>query len=142
MSSHGLEALKQICTSIARETPAGYAWAWDERFRTALLVFDAKDHERICAQVIGRFMGKWDVTTIEKASAMVHDLVRSRLDIRPGQVVFASDDGVHTLLYAAWWPWDDGSRISLRVGMCAGRAGAVIDEKLEHFIREWFDIGG
>mgnify|MGYP001044993158 CR=1 FL=1 len=140
MSSHGLDALKAICTRLVRATTPSYEWTWDGRFQTALLVFGAADREKICSELISLFMGKWDVNTIEKASVMVREHVGGRMDIKPGQVIFASDNGVHTLLFAAWWPWGDGTRISLRVGLCAERSGAGIEEKQENLLREWFTI--
>ncbi len=140
MDEQTLLNFERICCSIRNNTPARYKWQWDERFHVALIAFDKEDMETIFSAVIGGFMEQWDVKTIAKASKSVRRIVKDIFDIKPGQIIFAADESVHSVLLGAWWPWADGTIISLRIGMFPAGKDALDPEESKNALVRWFGI--
>lgn len=140
MSENNLDIFKQLCSNIINNTPAEYKWQWDDRFNVALVVFEKKDIEKIFSTVINEFMAKWEAKTIAKASKFIRKLVKSIFDIKPGQVIFTSDEKLSAVLLAAWWPWDNGSNVSLRIGIYPVNKDEVDEEELIVNLKDWFNL--
>lgn len=137
---NNLESFATVCRQIHRDTPPKYSWSWDSRFGVALLVFDKEDSEAVFASVIKEFMAKWDSRTIAKSSELVRKVVKATFDIKPGQLIFTSDEDLGALLLAAWWPWANGSVISLRVGIFPAGKRTLQQEDVRRHLVEWFGI--
>ncbi len=137
---NNLERFETVCREIHRATPEKYSWSWDDRFSVALLVIDKEDCEAVFSSVIKEFMAKWDYTTIEKASGLVRKLVNATFDIKPGQIIFTSSEDLSSLLLAAWWPWANGTVISLRIGIFSAGKKPVPEEEARHYLARWFEI--
>ena len=104
----------------------------------ALIAFAKEDTRAIFSTVSNEFDQQWDAATISNASGLIGELVNSSFGISPGQIIFTSEQGAGLILFAAWWPWDNGSTISLRIGIFSLEEHALDeDEKKEHLI-EWF----
>jgi len=140
MSTPDLSRFREICTRIAAGTPQGRSWKWDGRFKAALMAFEAAEKERVFGAVINEFVQNWDIGTIEKASQRVRGIVESTFDIRPGQLIFASEADGDYILLAAWWPWANGTIISMRIGLYStGRAPLDRDEAAL-LLQEWLGV--
>ena len=138
MVTHDLEKFKKICSRISFSMPSSYQWQWDERFHVALIAFEKEDTGAIFSTVSNEFDQQWDATAISNASGLIGELVNSSFGISPGQIIFTSEQGAGLILFAAWWPWDNGSTISLRIGIFSLEEHALDeDEKKEH-LTEWF----
>jgi hypothetical protein len=138
MVTHDLEKFKKICSQISFSMPSSYQWQWDERFHVALIAFEKEDTGAILSTVSNEFDQQWDAATISNASGLIGELVNSSFGISPGQIIFTSEQGAGLILFAAWWPWDNGSTISLRIGIFSLKEHALDeDEKKEH-LTEWF----
>ncbi len=131
---------EKICRNIRRVTPTGHKWQWDDRFHVALIAFDKKEMESVFPAVIGEFMQQWDSRTIAKASKLIRKLVKNLFDIKPGQLIFATDENVHSALLAAWWPWANGSIISLRIGIFPTGKEELDRDEIRKCLAGWFDI--
>ncbi|OPZ34291.1 MAG: hypothetical protein BWY96_03168 [Spirochaetes bacterium ADurb.BinA120] len=67
-------------------------------------------------------------------------IVESTFDIRPGQLIFASEADGDYILLAAWWPWANGTIISMRIGLYStGRAPLDRDEAAL-LLQEWLGV--
>lgn len=121
-----LEALETICQRISLNIPENCPWKWDKEFNLALTVIDRKDEIMVELPLTLEFSHKWDFTTINDAEAPIRDFFHAGFGVVPGQKVFTMDPFQGVVLYAAWWPWGDDERISLRLGLVS-----VSDEKLE-----------
>ena len=137
MVTHTLEKFRKICSQISLSIPSSYQWQWEERFHVALIAFEKRDMELILATISNQFDQQWDSTTVSNASELIGRLVKSLFGISPGQIIFASEEGAGLILFAAWWPWGNGSTISLRIGIFSLEERTFDgDKKKEHLI-EW-----
>ncbi|MCU0843729.1 MAG: hypothetical protein MUC76_02250 [Spirochaetes bacterium] len=140
MNTQNLDRFREICTRIAEGTPHGHSWKWDDRFNAALMAFDAAVKERVFGTVINEFVQHWDATSIAEASQRVRGIVDSTFDIRPGQLIFAAEANGDFILLAAWWPWANGSIISMRIGLYSTGRTPIPRDDAARCLREWLDV--
>ena len=114
-------------------------WCWDEKFNTALVVFDKCDRDVIYIPITQEFDTQWDFTTIEKSPPRFYTYFNRVFGVVPGQKVFTSTNASGTILFAVWWPWGDGEKISLRVGLHEDDKIADPD-RLKESLYNWFHI--
>ena len=134
------EKFEKVCRNIRAGTPPQYKWQWDDRFHVALVAFEKKDMEAIFAVLLAEFTEQWDSRTIAKSSKQVRELVKKLFDIKPGQIIFAADESIHSVLLGAWWPWANGSIISLRIGMFPMGKEPIDQAATKKCLVEWFGI--
>ncbi len=109
------EGLKSLCEALLEETRGLLNWRWDTQFLCALAQFSVSDKDTVLG-ILGRLMpAKWGASEIEEAPKMVVQLVEEMGGIRAGQFLFATDASKKVFIFGAWWPWQDGQTISLRV---------------------------
>ncbi|WP_319525519.1 hypothetical protein [uncultured Desulfosarcina sp.] len=126
MSSSDLDALGTVCRKISLNIPDHCPWRWDREFNLALTVIDKQDEIMIELPITLEFNHKWDFSTISGADAPVRDFFQSGFGVVPGQKLFTMDPLQGMVLFAAWWPWGDDERISLRLGLLS-----ITDQKLD-----------
>ena len=88
---------------------------WDDRFGTVLAEFkvDNKDSVR---EVLERYLGNvLDNSDIKKAPRAVNTAVKNLGGLTHGQLFFTSDIDLDMFLFCAWWPWGNGTTISIRI---------------------------
>lgn len=122
-----LDPLKTVCQRISLNIPENCPWRWDKDLNLALTVLDRQDEIMVELPMTLEFSNKWDFSNIGDADATVRDYFQAGFGIVPGQKVFTMDPVNGVVLYAAWWPWGDDERISLRLGLVS-----VSGENLEH----------
>lgn len=137
-----LEKFKTICHRIALNIPAGCQWAWDDKFRHALVVFDKEDLELILLPIALEFEQKWDFATIDGSAAMISEFVHSGFGLMPGQDFFIAQDTEHRdlILYATCWPWGDGDNFSLRIGIFCSQRDLLNSSQIRDHLTEWLPI--
>ena len=57
----------------------------------------------------------WDEETIDYAPGKIRSVAKDLGEIRQGQRLFSSDPEQDALLLGAFWPWQNGEKISLRM---------------------------
>lgn len=135
-----LDELKTICHRISLNIPDSCPWRWDKEFNLALTVIDRQDEIMIELPLTLEFANKWDFTSIDEADPVIRGIFQAGFGIVPGQKVFTTQPVNGVLLYAAWWPWGDDERISLRVGL-ASVTGEVIDRaEVKNLICDWLNL--
>ncbi len=122
-----LEALETVCHRVSLNIPDNAPWRWDKEFNLALTVIDRQDEIMVELPLTLEFANKWDFASINDADPHVRDFFQSGLGVVPGQKVFTMEPLNGVVLFAAWWPWGDDERISLRLGLLS-----VTDKKLEN----------
>ncbi len=138
MMSTTQRKFSDICTRISLNLPSRCAWCWDEVFGTALVVFDCGDMDLVYFPMTQEFEAQWDMASIDRAPRHFQGYVNKVFGIIPGQKVFTVTCD-HTL-FAVWWPWGDGAKISLRVGLLTP-AGEPIDQRLnKERLTDWFHL--
>lgn len=92
-------------------------WTWDPRFKcvTSSVPADAADAARgILATTVP---SEWSDTTFATAPAEVRALSERCGEVRPGQALMTASPVAGMILFAMWWPWGDGSKVSIRLGV-------------------------
>lgn len=107
--------LRTACQTLIQNTSGHLAWQWDARFKMALISFAVSDAGLVEGWLAPVFAQIWDVDSLQVAPDLVHRLAH-RLDLREGQRIYATNTALRPVLYGAWWPWNNGRTISLRIG--------------------------
>ncbi len=133
-------SIANTCQVISVTLEEQLQWKWDSRFETALAEFQTVDQE-IVEQAIGQFLtAVWDPSTIDDAPEEIQLIVGQFGGLMPGQRFFHSDLSQEEFLFAAWWPWGNGTTISLRVAPCMKQdVNIEPEQKMEEF-RGWFGL--
>lgn len=140
MSSSDLDALGSVCRRISLNIPDHCPWRWDKEFNLALTVIDRQDEIMIELPITLEFNHKWDFTTINSADASIRDFFQSGFGVVPGQKLFTMDPVKGIVLFAAWWPWGDDARISLRLGLVSITDKKLDGAKAKRLICGWLGI--
>ena len=140
MSSSELDALGTICQRISLNIPDSCPWRWDKEFNLALTVIDRQDEIMIELPLTLEFAHKWDFATINDAEAPVRDFFQSGFGVVPGQKVFTTDPVQEIILFAAWWPWGDDARISLRLGLVSLSEKKLAATEVKNLICGWLNL--
>ena len=110
-----VDEVKRLSEALFKETQGLLNWSWDEQFSAVLAQFSVNDKDKILG-VLGRFLdAKWDESGIRKAPDLVMQLAEDMGGIRADQLLFTTDASKNVFIFGAWWPWQDGQTISLRV---------------------------
>ena len=142
MTHLNLEKFKTICTRIGLNIPASIRWAWDNNYSHALVVFDKEDMELILLPITLEFEQTWDFATIDDSSRLVNRFIHSGFGLMPGQNLFIADDDNANglLLYASCWPWGNGDKFSLRVGIFSEDPLFPSPQVTKDLLTDWFNI--
>ena len=140
MTLSSLEKFSTICSNISLNIPPEVSWGWDDRFHTALVAFERSEMELIFFPITQEFDRQWDISTVEQLSSPFDEYFENVFGIIPGQRVFTSDGGDGLILFAVWWPWGDGKRFSLRVGLFAPDESAINRKQIQAYLNQWLQI--
>ena len=135
-----LDALETVCQRISLNIPKNCPWRWDKEFNMALTVIDRQDEIMIELPLVLEFTHKWDFATIQDAEAPVRDYFQAGFGVVPGQKVFSMDPVNDVVLFAAWWPWGDEARISLRLGLFSVSDAPLENAEIKNLICRWVDL--
>jgi len=58
-----------------------------------------------------------------------------------GQLIFASEANGDFILLAAWWPWANGTIISMRIGLYSTGKTPLCRDEAARCLREWLGVG-
>jgi hypothetical protein len=127
--------LERICREIVDEGGAVFRWEWDGRYGVALTALGKDREAEILALLRARLPLGWTRETIGDAPMHVRDLAASMGGLRLGQMLMCAEVS-GSLLFCAWWPWQNGKIVSIRVGIRAVDTGAPGDH--DETLRAWF----
>lgn len=140
MARTDLSALESVCRRISLNIPPNAPWRWDKEFNLALTVIDRQDEIMVELPLTLEFSHKWDFTSIDDADAPIREYFQAGFGIVPGQKVFTMDPVDGVVLYAAWWPWGDDERISLRLGLVTVSGEGLDNADMKALICRWLDL--
>lgn len=115
------------------------SWEWDDRLSAALASVEAPNDRDVLELVGAVFSDSWEHEDLEQAPESVRALASDWGGLAPGQRLFALDPASDPLLFAAWWPWGNGTTFSLRVG-CAARSAEAEETDAVAMLRGWFSV--
>jgi len=132
--------VKAPSESLAGAGDGAFGWEWDDRFGAALTTFKKEREEDVLAMLDRNLPVCHDVKTIKDAPKLARQIAGAFGGLRAGQRLFFSDDAEAPMLVGAWWPWGNGSTISLRVkavvlGLSDEEKATLLDD-----FRGWFKL--
>lgn len=107
--------IEKICSRIYSECNSLVTWNWDDRYQAVLSEFPSEKEEEVMSVLEKHFDSCWDDETIDFAPGKIRSVARDLGNVRHGQRLFSSDPNQDALLLGAFWPWQNGERISLRI---------------------------
>lgn len=140
VSETDLAPVKTSCEGLAVAGDNIFKWEWDGRFGAALSTFQGAQESDVRALLTSSLPVCHDVTTIKDAQKLPQEIAKAFGGLRAGQRLLLSSEDQTPMLVGAWWPWGNGSTISLRVKLVVlGLSGEEKDELLNSF-RGWFKL--
>jgi hypothetical protein len=128
------------CKSIYSELSPLLSWKWDSRFRVILAEFSVNDSDKVSAALSRGFESSWDGNTIKSAPPQVKKILDILCGMQSEQRLFTFVPDTNTVLFAAWWPWGNKEKVSVRIGICYHDKIVMPQTELEASFRNWFDI--
>ncbi len=119
MSEQQSEKIKKIWCELFTASKETVSWQWDDRFEMALAQFDADKAAAVKNTIQNQLGFTWEPAEANLSPGPVQEVIDILGGLKPGQVLFTSDPA-NVFLLCAWWPWNNGKRISIRVA-CHGR---------------------
>lgn len=139
MSSSDIQQLLDLCSAVKDKIPQSSHWDYDDRFMSALIVFPAAEKDSFMSALKKTFRDEWDHKSIKKAPKPVKKIVKSMAGISSGQMLFTGDEKDTAVFYAMWWPWGDGTKISLRIGIYHEEKDKINPDEIKKSFAEWLD---
>lgn len=102
-----------------------FAWERDDRYCAVLAVFGTENLDKALKILVGVFGWGRAPEDLHSASGRLQGVVEALGGMRRGQIIFSFEPVDGPTLFCAWWPWGDGSRITIRVGLHAADGTAA-----------------
>lgn len=134
-----MENLKSISKIIKKLYSSASKWSYDERFNTVLLTLDPETADTDKDKISTCFQNIYDTETKNKASKPEQKLINSLSGINDSQMLFTSNEN-GIILYCAWWPWGDKSKVSLRMGLFSLDENLLNEAESITIIKDWFNV--
>ena len=132
--------LEASCQAIVEATRGTLAWDFDPRFRAALGTFAAADQERVLAGLKAGLTGCWSSADLAGAPPRVVELAGKTGGLRGGQLLLAAHADSDPILFGLWWPWGNGTTISIRVLFSARTFDDAQKADLLAAFKGWFAL--
>ena len=132
--------LETVCKELRSAFRGVLSWKWDNRFGAVLAEFGAGKKESVRGILERSLSITWHSSNIGNAPDIVREINRHLGGLRSGQMLFTTDPDREPFIFCAWWPWDDGKVISIRIGSSYEKlSDSEKAEKIQLF-KEWFGI--
>lgn len=130
--------LQSVCETLKKECTC--QWEWDAYMGAALSAFEKPAFSEMRSLLEQALPLQWTDQTIVDAPKRVQELAESLGGLRTGQALFVSDPVQNPMLFAAWWPWGGGDKVSVRVSMVEQDESSAQETPLHQTIQEWFGV--
>jgi hypothetical protein len=92
-------------------------WGWDGRLRCVSSSISAEAEPAARGAIAAALPTEWTSATLAGAPENVRALADRCGGLRPGQALLSTPSTGGPAAYGLWWPWGDGTAISLRIGL-------------------------
>ncbi len=135
-----MNELEPICRDLRRRTQGVMLWEKDDRFRAVLSPFDLHN-ERMMREILNKhFPLHYTMANVASAPERVGYIFRELGSLVDGHELYVRNPEKEIILYAAWWPWEDGQTVTLRIGFVAPDMLPSQENKLFRKVRQWFGL--
>jgi hypothetical protein len=140
MNDQSESSPENICRGILDALQEELSWKWDSRFETVLAEFNVDRKDLVHETLKGYFSIIWDMLNIDRAPEAVRIINNHLGGLRPGQLLFTSDSNRDAFLFCAWWPWGNGTTISIRLAAFLKGGGETVKAEQITQFRGWFGV--
>jgi hypothetical protein len=102
--------------------PSGWPspeWTWDARLECATSPFAVSLAPRVRGALAPALPAEWTAATIGGAPEGVRALSTRSGSLRANQLLLTGPEVAGMFPFALWWPWADGAKVSVRLGIAA-----------------------
>ena len=139
MQNNDIHDLEHVCIELQKTLNGVLNWQWDSRFEAMLAECNEAGKEKTLKAIPQSLPNFWDDSTIKKAPSSVKTSVKRFGGLMSGQMLFSSDPNKEPLLLCAWWPWNNGSTISVRIALLScSKENASRQEELTALLKSFF----
>ena len=111
------DVMTSMLTKVVGWVPEACGFRGDDRYHAVTAVLSIEDADALNDQLQDAFETCWEHTGLESAEGAVRALVMDLQGMRPGQLLYTVDIGPGMICYVALWPWNNGKRVSVRIGV-------------------------
>jgi hypothetical protein len=126
-----LDALGQV-----RSAWPAAEWTWDPRFKCVASSFATDMAAAARGALTPAVPSEWTPAKFANAPDDIRALEARCGDLRAGQLLMTANPVDGMMLFGMWWPWGDGSQVSVRLGV----ANCTRTKELYPLIRAVFGI--
>jgi len=109
--------LNSSLLSIQAVTATDIPWAWDHRYKTAVQILLQEQVKSTQQAIALCFPNQWSSRSPKPLPTPICALINDLAGLEEGQTLYTRPLPGKHLFFAALWPWDDQSHVSLRVGL-------------------------
>lgn len=135
MEEDGTKALERELLDLEEAFRRVIEWKWDSRFEAVLAEFPLEKKTSVLKILDRHLVSRWDSASIGDAPEIVKKVKAHLGGLMAGQLLLLSDPDVEPLVYCAWWPWENGQTISVRIGLHGEKLGA--HGKAVEMLKSW-----
>lgn len=92
-------------------------WSFDNRFMALASTFRSDVAPQARSAIAKILATEWSEATLRLAPQPVRDIASRTGGVRAGQFLFTHAIAPNVHAYGLWWPWEEGSTISLRIAV-------------------------
>ncbi len=111
-----LQSFLQSLGNVRKSWPTR-GWSWDNRLNCLASTFRSDMSPVARAAVANSLPSEFNEGTLRQAPAPVRELATRHGGVRAGQSLFLSPLSGGIYAFGLWWPWEEGSTISMRIGV-------------------------
>lgn len=137
VASPAFAEIESKCLRLKTEGGDLFDWQPDDRYCAVIAEFTPEHLDRALPLLVAVFGWGKAREDLYAASAHLQEVITSLGGMSRGQIIFSYEPPGGLLLYGAWWPWANGSKISIRVGLDAIDANG---DDIASLRRRLFDI--
>jgi len=139
MTADDLYNLEPDVKKIIQDFKGVLIWKKDNWIKSSLSEFLTEDKEKIEKILLKHLPHKWDKFTLGDSPPNIQNIAVNLGGIKENQVLLASEPGEDSFIFGAWWPWQNGEKISIRL---APYSVNFSKDEMEEFIKvfqSWFE---
>ncbi|MFC1510520.1 hypothetical protein ACFL49_02555 [Candidatus Omnitrophota bacterium] len=134
MSDESLLTIERVSKEMLAAFDGMGTMKWDGRFETVLIEFSSDDQKDVRVILDRFFTQVWDESSIAGVKGIVAEVNKYFGGIRGGQLIFTTDPEQDLIFFCAWWPWGNGSIVSIRF---APHIQSLSDKKMENVVKQF-----
>ncbi len=138
-SGNARERMEAACQRLLEATQDVAYWEWDDDYVAALAIIESPHEREALATLTESLPHSWNTLDVRSAPEPVRHVSGVWGDLMAGQLLFVLDPEADPMLFAAWWPWGDRLKSSLRIS-CAARSESVAKADPQAKLRACFDL--